>query len=56
MANPNSEIILLEVDQPEPNHEGGMLMFGDDRYLYIFIGDGGGAGDVHGKYGNGLNM
>lgn len=55
-ADHTSEQAILEVDQPEPNHNGGMLMFGEDGYLYIFIGDGGGSGDRHGRYGNGQLM
>ncbi|KAL4237577.1 hypothetical protein ACF0H5_002291 [Mactra antiquata] len=37
--------VILEVYQPWWNHNGGELLFGDDGYLYIFIGDGGRAGD-----------
>lgn len=49
-ANPASARILLTVDQPAANHNGGMLAFGPDGHLYIGLGDGGGAGD---PYGNG---
>lgn len=56
MADPTSELPLLEIDQPEPNHNGGMLLFGHDGFLYIFVGDGGGSGDKHGLNGNGLSM
>jgi uncharacterized repeat protein (TIGR03806 family) len=48
-----SEQVVLTVDQPETNHNGGHLAFGPDRYLYVGLGDGGGAGDRHGTIGNG---
>lgn len=36
---------ILQVDQPATNHNGGMIAFGPDGYLYIGLGDGGGGGD-----------
>lgn len=45
IANPGSELILLTISQPFPNHNGGDLSFGSDGYLYISSGDGGSGGD-----------
>jgi glucose/arabinose dehydrogenase len=50
-----SEKILLRIGEPEMNHKGGQLAFGLDGYLYIGVGDGGGAGDQHQPIGNGQN-
>src|SRR2546422_8218362 len=51
-ADPNTERTLLTVTQPEANHNGGGLAFGNDGFLYIALGDGGGSGDMHGTIGN----
>jgi len=48
-----SELELLNVADPEGNHNGGHIAFGPDGFLYIGIGDGGGANDAHGAIGNG---
>jgi len=45
IADPSSALTLLTQSQPFTNHNGGNLMFGKDGYLYVNLGDGGGAGD-----------
>jgi glucose/arabinose dehydrogenase len=45
-ADPASEKIILQLDQPQANHNGGTIAFGPDGMLYIATGDGGGANDV----------
>lgn len=48
-ADPASELVLLTITQPFPNHNGGALAFGPDGMLYIAMGDGGSGGDPQGN-------
>jgi glucose/arabinose dehydrogenase len=56
VADPGSARTLFIQQDPEPNHNGGLLLFGPDNLLYIGIGDGGGGGDQHGAHGNAQNL
>ena len=48
-ADYDTSMIILEVNQPYTNHNGGQLSFGPDGYLYIIFGDGGSSGDPQGN-------
>lgn len=52
-ADPESEAVVITIEQPQSNHNGGDIGFGPDGYLWIATGDGGGAGDPDG---NGQNL
>lgn len=48
-ADAASETLVLKLDQPAANHNGGMLAFGPDGMLWIGTGDGGAANDIFGN-------
>jgi len=49
VADPASGQLVLTVAQPYANHNGGLVMFGPDGYLYVALGDGGSGGDPQGN-------
>ncbi|MDH3306665.1 MAG: PQQ-dependent sugar dehydrogenase [Acidimicrobiia bacterium] len=52
-ADPRSESVIFTTPQPAANHNGGMVQFGPDGFLYLALGDGGGAND---RYRNGQDV
>jgi len=55
VADPNSAVEILRIDQPSGNHNAGDLNFGpQDGYLYIAMGDGGGGGDTGSGHTDGI--
>jgi glucose/arabinose dehydrogenase len=59
VADPASGQALLTINQPQANHNGGLVNFGPDGLLYIGMGDGGASGDTgsgHAPQGNGQSL
>ncbi|MCH8270397.1 MAG: PQQ-dependent sugar dehydrogenase [Planctomycetes bacterium] len=54
--DPDSEAVIIKVDQPYANHNGGCIRFGPDGMLYIGMGDGGLANDPKGNAQNRLSL
>lgn len=56
LADPNSAEIIITIEQPFANHNGGNLAFGPDGFLYIGMGDGGSGGDPGNRAQNGMEL
>jgi glucose/arabinose dehydrogenase len=48
-ADPGSGAVVLKIDQPASNHNGGNLVFGPDGMLWVGMGDGGGGASANGQ-------
>ena len=56
IADPTSGTVIMRIEQPSTNHNGGDIHFGPDGYLYIGLGDGGGSGDTNNNAQNTGNL
>ena len=55
-ANASTARVVLTMPNLEPNHNGGLMVFGPDGLMYVGTGDGGGANDQHGGAGNAQDL
>lgn len=56
VVDPQTEVVIMKIEQPYSNHNAGDLAFGRDGYLYIGTGDGGSGGDPKNRAQNGQSL